>query len=325
MSISFSRRALLAMLGAAALAPAYGQDPYPNKPVTIVVPFAVGGSTDLVARLIGDQLGAALGQPAIVTNRTGGGGVVGWSNVARAQPDGYTMLTTEMSFAIAPGLVSNLPFDAKKDFTHITTAVQVPHVLVVNPKVPAKTVQELIALAKEKPGRLFYGSGGNGTNTHLAAELFKDSAGNLDIVHVPYKGAGAVLADLMGGQVQMLITSLPTALPHIQSGKLRALMIASDKRSPALPDVPSAPEVGLPRMDIKFWIGFAAPAGTPKAAIDKLNQSIIATLRLPASQKRLEQMGLETIGNTPAEATHLVDQEMSRWADVVKQRGIKVD
>lgn len=325
MKISLTRRALLAMLGAVALAPAYAEDPYPNKPVTIVVPFAVGGSTDLVARLIGDQLGQALGQPAIVTNRTGGGGVVGWSNVARAEPDGYTVLTTEMSFAIAPGLLSTLPFDAKKDFTHITTAVQVPHVLVVNPNVPAKTVQELIALAKKKPGELFYGSGGNGTNTHLAAELFKDSTGNLDIVHVPYKGAGAVLADLMGGQVQMLITSLPTALPHIKSGKLRALMVASDQRSPALPDVPSAPEVGLPKMDIKFWIGFAAPAGTPQAAIDKLNQSIIATLRTPASQKRLEQMGLETIGNTPAEATRLVDQEMDRWAGIVKQRGIKVD
>ncbi|MBO1110780.1 tripartite tricarboxylate transporter substrate binding protein [Bordetella petrii] len=325
MNIRLSRRSMLALLGAAALAPAYGQQPYPSKPVTIVVPFAVGGSTDLVARLIGDQLGNALGQPAIVTNRTGGGGVVGWSNVARAEPDGYTVLTTEMSFAIAPGLLSNLPFNAKKDFTHITTAVQVPHVLVVNPGVPAKTVQELIALAKKKPGELFYGSGGNGTNTHLAAELFKDAAGNLDIVHVPYKGAGAVLADLMGGQVQMLITSLPTALPHIKSGKLRALMVASDKRSPALPDVPSAPEAGLPRMDIKFWIGFAAPAGTPQAAIDKLNQSIIATLRLPASQQRLEQMGLETIGNTPAEATRLVEQEMGRWAKVIKQRGIKVD
>ncbi|MBO9352598.1 tripartite tricarboxylate transporter substrate binding protein [Bordetella petrii] len=325
MTIRLSRRSMLALLGAAALAPAHGQQSYPNKPVTIVVPFSVGGSTDLVARLIGDQLGEALGQPAIVTNRTGGGGVVGWSNVARAEPDGYTVLTTEMSFAIAPGLLSNLPFDAKKGFTHITTAVQVPHVLVVNPNVPAKTVQELIALAKQKPGELFYGSGGNGTNTHLAAELFKDAAGDLDIVHVPYKGAGAVLADLMGGQVQMLITSLPTALPHIQSGKLRALMMASDKRSPALPDVPSAPEVGLPRMDIKFWIGFAAPAGTPQAAIDKLNQSIIATLRLPASQQRLEQMGMETIGNTPAEAARLVQQEMDRWAEVIKQRGIKVD
>ncbi|OZI15839.1 hypothetical protein CAL18_17875 [Bordetella genomosp. 7] len=325
MTISTTRRALIALMTAAVVAPAAAQTSYPNKPVTIVVPFSVGGSTDLVARLIGDQLGNALGQPAIVTNRTGGGGIVGWSNVARAQPDGYTVLTTEMSFAIAPGLVPKLPFDAKKDFSHITTAVQVPHVLVVNPDVPAKTVQELIDLAKQKPGGLFYGSGGNGTNTHLAAELFKDAAGNLDIVHVPYKGAGAVLADLMGGQVQMLITSLPTALPHIQSGKLRALMIAGDKRSAALPDVPSAPEVGLPRMDIKFWIGFAAPAGTPQDAIQKLNEAITATLRLPATQERVGQMGLESIGNTPAEATALVDAEMARWADVVKQRGIKVD
>lgn len=325
MFMSKMRRAFVALMGAAALAPALAADVFPSKPVTIVVPFAVGGSTDLVARLVGDQLGSVLGQPAVVTNRTGGGGVVGWAHVARAQPDGYTILTTEMSFTIAPGLLPNLPFDAAKDFTHIITAAQVPHVLVVNPQVPANTVQELIELAKKKPGQLNYGSGGNGTNTHLAAELFKDTAGNLDIVHVPYKGAGAVLADLMGGQVQMLITSLPTALPHIKSGKLRALMIAGDKRSPALPDVPSAPEVGMPRMDIKFWIGFAAPAGTPQDAIDKLNKAIATTLGQPATRERIAQMGLDPIGNSPAEATALVDSEMKRWAEVVKLRNIKAD
>lgn len=325
MTPTFTRRQVLAAMAASLLSPAYGASAFPDHPITIVVPFAVGGSTDLSARLIAEELGATQKMPAIVVNRTGGGGVLGWSNVARQPADGYTLLTTEMSFAIAPGLLPSLPFDAHHGFAHIITAVQVPHVLVVNPNVPAKTVQELIALAKARPGKLFYGSGGTGTNTHLAAELFKDEAGKLDIMHVPYKGAGAVLADLMGGQVQMLITSLPTALPLIQSGKLRALMLASDKRSPALPDVPSAPEVGLPKLDIEFWIGFAAPAGTPPQIIDQLNRAISAALHTPAAQARVKDMGMEVIANTPAQAAALTDREMTRWAAVIKQNGIKAE
>jgi len=325
MTPTFTRRQVLAAMAASLLSPAYAAGSFPDHPITIVVPFAVGGSTDLSARLVAEELGATQNMPAIVVNRTGGGGVLGWSNVARQPADGYTLLTTEMSFAIAPGLLPSLPFDAHRGFAHIITAVQVPHVLVVNPDVPAKTVQELIALAKARPGKLFYGSGGTGTNTHLAAELFKDVAGKLDIVHVPYKGAGAVLADLMGGQVQMLITSLPTALPLIQAGKLRALMLASDKRSPALPDVPSAPEVGLPQLDIEFWIGFAAPAGTPPQIVDKLSHAIAAALRTPTAQARVKDMGMEVIANTPAQAAALTDREMARWAAVIKQNGIKAE
>jgi tripartite-type tricarboxylate transporter receptor subunit TctC len=197
-------------------------------------------------------------------------------------------------------------------------------VLVVNPGVPAKTVQEFIALVKAQPGKLFYGSGGNGTNTQLGSELFKNLTG-IDMVHVPYKGAGAVLQDLMGGQVQALVTSVPTALPGIRSGKLRALMVASEKRIAVLPDVPSAVEVGLPKMVMQFWVGFGAPAHTPQPIIDRLNREVIAMLKMPETKKRLDELGLEPVGNTPAEATQLVDAEIVRWTAVIKAANIKAD
>ncbi len=297
---------------------------YPNKPVTVIVPYAVGGTTDIVARLVTTQIGNGLGQPMVVDNRAGGGGNIGWGAVARAAPDGYTLLTTEMSFTIAPGLGVKQPFDPKKDFVHVITAAAAPQVLVVNPAVPAKKVQEFIAHAKANPGKLFYGSGGNGTNTHLGGELFKSAAG-IDLVHVPYKGAGQVLQDLMGGQVQALVTSLSTALPHIKSGKLRALMVTSEKRSALLPDVPSAKEAGLPTVVMDFWVGFSAPAGTPQPVIDKLNKVIADALNSAEGRKRLVEQGLEPVPNTPAQANHLVAVEMQRWGAVVKAAGIKAD
>jgi tripartite-type tricarboxylate transporter receptor subunit TctC len=297
---------------------------YPTKAITVVVPYAVGGTTDIVARLVTQQIGNGLGQSLVVDNRAGGGGNIGWGSVARSTPDGHTILTTEMSFTIAPALGVKQPFDAKKDFAHVITAASAPHVLVVTPSLPAKTVQEFIALAKAQPGKLNYGSGGNGTNTHLGGELFKSAAG-VDLVHVPYKGAGQVLQDLMGGQVQALVTSLPTALPHIKSGKLRALMVTSDKRSALLPDVPSATEAGLPKVVMDFWVGFAAPAGTPPAAVDKLNKAMADVLHSPEGQKRLAEQGLVPVANTPAQAAQLVSSEMQRWATVVKAANIKAD
>jgi tripartite-type tricarboxylate transporter receptor subunit TctC len=297
---------------------------YPNKAVTVVVPYAVGGTTDIVARLVTTQIGNGLGQPMVVDNRAGGGGNIGWGAVARSPADGYTLLTTEMSFTIAPALGTKQPFDAKKDFSHIITAAAAPHVLVVNPAVPAKTVQEFIAAAKANPGKFNYGSGGNGTNTHLGGELFKREAG-IDLVHVPYKGAGQVLQDLMGGQVQALVTSLPTALPHIKSGKLRALIVTSDKRSQLLPDVPSAKEAGLPKVVMDFWVGFSAPAGTPQPVIDKLNKTIADALNSADGRKRLAEQGLEPVPNSPAQASQLVAAEMQRWDAVVKAAGIKAD
>ncbi|XAH23345.1 tripartite tricarboxylate transporter substrate binding protein [Xylophilus sp. GW821-FHT01B05] len=318
-----TRRAL-ALAPAALLLPTLGRAQMNGRPITIVVPFSAGGSTDLVSRAVAQFAAPGLGASVIVDNRTGGGGVVGWGAVARANPDGHTLCTIELSYAIAAGLIPNLPFDPHKAFTQITTAVKVPHVLVVNPGVPAKTVQEFIALAKAQPGRLNYGSGGNGTNTHLAGELFKSLTGT-SIMHIPYKGAGAVLTDLMSGQVQALITSVPTALPHIKSGKLRALMVTGAQRNPTLPDVPSAAESGLPKMDMDFWIGFGAPAGTPQPVIDKLHKAIVESLALPDAKKRIDEMGLTVVGSTPAEAAALVKREIERWSAIIKQAGIKPD
>ncbi|BEP95330.1 tripartite tricarboxylate transporter substrate binding protein [Acidovorax sp. A79] len=295
---------------------------FPVRPITIVVPYAVGGTTDIVARLATNQVANGLGQPFVVDNKVGGGGLIGWGAVARAAPDGYTLLTTEMSFTIAPGLLPKMPFDAQKGFTHIITAASAPHVLVVNPGLPVKTVQDFIGLAKAKPGTMNYGSGGNGTNTHLGGELFKSAAG-IDLTHIPYKGAGAVLTDLMAGQVQALVTSLPTALPHIKSGKLRALVVTSEARSPLLPDVPSAKEASLPRFVMDFWVGFAAPAGTPQPVIDKLNQAFSSALNSEDGKRRLAEQGLTPVLNTPAQASLLAASEMKRWAAVVKSANIK--
>jgi tripartite-type tricarboxylate transporter receptor subunit TctC len=320
-----TRRRLAAaiVLIASAGSSAFAQS-YPTRPVTVVVPYAVGGTTDIVARLVGTQMGTSLGQSVVVDNRVGGGGNIGWGAVARAAPDGYTLLTTEMSFTIAPALGTKQPFDPKKDFSHIVTLAAAPHVLVINPALPAKTVQEFIALAKASPGKFNYGSGGNGTNTHLGGELFKSAAG-VSLVHVPYKGAGQVLQDLMGGQVQALVTSLPTALPHIKSGKLRALMVTSEKRSTLLPDVPSAKEAGLPKVVMDFWVGLAAPAGTPPAVIDRLNKAAVEALNSPEGRKRLADQGLEPVANSPAQAAQLAADETQRWGAVVNAAGIKAE
>jgi tripartite-type tricarboxylate transporter receptor subunit TctC len=297
---------------------------YPAKPLTLIVPFAVGGSSDIVSRIIGQELSTGLGKPVLIDNRTGAGGVIGWTALAKAAPDGYTLAAMDLSFSIAASLIPNLPFDPKKNFAFITTAISVPHVMVVHPSVKAKTVQELIALAKASPGKMFYGSGGNGTNTHLGGELFKSLAG-VDLVHVPYKGAGAVLQDLMGGQVQMLVSSITTTLPHIKAGKLRALVVTSDQRAAVLPDVPNAREAGLPKMVMLFWVAFAVPGGTPQPIIDRLNKEIVSALGNPDMKKRLADLGLDAVGNTPAQAAKLLDDEIQRWSVVIKAANIKAD
>lgn len=297
---------------------------FPERPVTLVIPYAVGGSTDIVARIIAQGMGDTLGQTVVSENRVGAGGAIGWNSVARAKPDGYTMLTTEMSFTIAPSLFPDLPFDAKKDFKQVGTAASAPHVLVVNADVPAKTVEEFIALARENPGKYNYGSGGLGTNTHLGAELFK-SLTDTDLLHIPYKGAGQVLQDLVAGQVHALVTSLPTALPHIKSGRLRALMVASDERADVLPDVPSATEVGLPGMAMDFWVGLSVPAGTPDAVVARLNQEMRAAVSSDAGKQRLAAQGLKPVGNSPDEAEALVNNEMQRWADVIRGANIRAE
>ena len=292
------------------------------KAITIVVPYATGGATDVVARMVAQQLGSRLGTPVIVENRQGGGGVVGWNSAARAAPDGNTLLAMEMSYSISAGLTPNLPYDPRTAFIPINIAVSVGHVLVINPAVPAKNIKELIALAKADPGKLNFGSGGTGTNTHLGGELLKAKLG-ISMTHVPYRGAGAVLADLMAGQVQVLVSAVSTTLPLVQAGKLRALMMMSDKRSAVLPDVPTAAEEGFEGLEMNYWVGFATPKGTPEAIVNKLNQDINAGLMTPESQKRLKDMAFVPVANTPAQAAQLLESEITRWSALIKQQGIQ--
>jgi tripartite-type tricarboxylate transporter receptor subunit TctC len=300
---------------------ALAQSSYPAKSITLVVPYSTGGTTDIITRLMAKELTGQMGKQVIVDNRVGGGGVIGWSYVARSPADGYTLLATELSFTIAPGLLASLPFDAKKGFQQIATATSVPHVLVVTPSLPVKNVKELIALAKSRPGELNFGSGGTGTNTHLGSELLKNLAG-INMVHIPYKGAGAVLTDLMAGQVQVLISAAPTVLPYVASHRLRALMVTDDKRTRVLPDVPSVKEAGLPKMVMNFWVGYSVPAGTPQSIVERLNKEIVAAVNAPDAKARFVELGLDAVGNTPAQATQLVNDEIERWAGVIKAAGI---
>jgi tripartite-type tricarboxylate transporter receptor subunit TctC len=322
-SITFKTVAKTWLAGASLASTLVLAQAFPGKTVTLVVPYAPGGSTDILARVVAQHLPAQLGQAAVVENRTGGGGVVGRSSVARAPADGYTLLTNEMSFPISAALLPNMPFDPKTAFTHLTIAAQVPHVLVVHPGVPASTVKELVAYARANPGKLNYGSGGNGTNTHMGAELFKSLTGTF-MTHIPYRGGAAALQDVLAGQVQWMVTALPGALPHIKSGKVRALMVTSNERSSVAPDIPSAKESGLD-MDVQFWLGFSAPTGTPPATLARLQKDIATVLALPDVKKRLGDMGFTTIASSSAEAQKLIDNEMQRWARVIKTSGIKAD
>lgn len=294
---------------------------YPSRPVTLVVPFAPGGTTDIVARLVAQQLTGSLGS-VIVENRSGGGGVVGWRSVAAAKPDGYTVLTADLSFAIAAGFLPDLQFDARQDFAPITFAVSVPHVLAVNPDLPAKTFQDFVAQAKAAPGKLFYGSGGVGTNAHFAFELFKSATG-IDVTHVAFRGAGAVIPEVMAGRIQAATIAVPGALPFIKAGTLRGLLVMSDTRSPVLPDVPSAKDVGFAQLDMRFWISFVVPAKTPREIIERLNKDIKAALTSPVVKKRFDDLGLDVVASTPAEAATFIDSEIVRYGALAKTAGIK--
>ena len=301
---------------------AFAQTPYPAKSITLVVPYATGGSSDLITRLVAKELTGQMGRQVIVDNRLGGGGLVGWNSVARSPADGYTVLATDLSFTIAPGLLASLPFDARRGFQQIATATTVPHALVITPSLPVKDIKAFIALAKARPGELNYGSGGNGTNTHLGAELMKNITG-ISMVHIPYKGAGAVLQDLMAGQVQALISAMPTVLPYVNSGRLRALMVTDGKRAAVMPQIPSAVEAGLPGMKMLFWLGYSVPAGVPQPVVERLNKEIVAAVNAPDAKKRFAELGLDAVGNSSADATKMVNDEIDRWSAVIKAAGIK--
>jgi tripartite-type tricarboxylate transporter receptor subunit TctC len=314
--------ALVLALGAGT---AFAQGAYPSKPIKIVVPFAAAGTTDLLARAVGNEMQKAMGQPVVVENRPGAGGNLGSDIVAKAAPDGYTLLVGAVSpQAINVTLYPKMPYDVMRDFVHITLIAAVPNVLEVNPSVPVKTVKELIALAKSKPGQLTYASSGSGTSIHLSAELFKTMAG-VDMLHIPYKGSGPAVTDLIAGQVNLMFDNLPSSIAQIKAGKLRAIAVTTLKRSPALPDVPTIAESGLPGYDASSWFGMHAPAGTSKDIVQKLYQVVSKSLHTPEMSERLATQGAEAVGNTPEEFTEFVRAEIAKWAKVVKASGARVD
>ena len=313
----------LALLGSVTMAAA--QDAFPTRPVSLVIPFPAGGSTDLVGRIVAEKMSSLLGQQIVVDNRGGAGGNVGSAVVAKAEPDGYTILMgTVATHAINPALYKKMPYDPVADFAPISLLVVVPNVLVVNPDFPAQNVQELIALAKEKPGELSYASSGNGTPLHLSGELFKSMAG-VDIVHVPYKGAGPALIDVMGGHVPIMFDNLPSSTEHIKAGKLRGLAVTTAERAPSMPDLPTIAESGLPGYETYTWNALFAPAGTPPEVIAKLNEAAVAAVKDPAVQAKLADVGASVVGSTPEELGEHVKAEMAKWAPVVKASGAQID
>jgi tripartite-type tricarboxylate transporter receptor subunit TctC len=298
--------------------------PYPAKPVRIVVPAAPGGTIDIFARAIGQKLGEALGQPVIVENRAGGGTNIGNEAVAKAAPDGYTLLMGGVTIATNPSLYASLAYDPAKDLVPVSILVASGNVLIVNPAVAATSVRELVALAKAQPGRLNFGSPSTGSTPHLAGELFKSIAG-VDIVHVPYKGAAPALTDLMAGQLQIGFDNIPPALPHIQSGKLRALAVTSARRSALLPDLPTMGEAGLPGFDVSAWFGLFAPAGTPPEIVTRVQAEAVRALRSPEVRERIAALGFDPLGMTTEESAAYVKAETARWAKIIKASGARAD
>jgi tripartite-type tricarboxylate transporter receptor subunit TctC len=298
---------------------------WPAKPIKYIVPFAAGGTTDILARTVGEKLSIALGQPVIIENKPGAGGGVGAEFVAKAAPDGYTIMGGTIStHAINASLYKNLPYDPVKDFAPVILIARVPNMLVINVDVPAKSVPELIALLKANPNKYSFASSGNGTSQHLSGELFKSMSGT-EMQHIPYKGSPPALQDVMGGQVTMTFDNITTAWPLAKAGKLRALAVTTAKRSSVAPDVPTLAESGLPGFEIGSWQGVFAPAGTPPEIVRRLNAEIAKILALPDVKEKLAALGAEVSPNTPEEFLVLVKAEVVKWADVVKKSGAKVD
>ena len=292
---------------------------YPTRAIHVIVPFAPGGGNDTVARLVGDGLTAELGQPVVVENRPGAGGVVGAEAVARAPADGYTLFLGGVgSHAINPNLHAHLSYDPIRDFAPITLVASAPLVLVVHPSVPAKSVRELVALAKAQPGHLNYASNGNGSSSHLAAVMF-DSMTGADMVHVPYKGLSPALTDLLSGQVQLMFSSVVAILPHVKAGKLRALAVSSPARMALLPDLPTIAESGVPGYESSSWYGILAPAGTPAEVVKRLNAALVKVITQPAFRDALAREGAEPVGNSPEAFGAFIKAEKERLGDVIRQ------
>jgi tripartite-type tricarboxylate transporter receptor subunit TctC len=324
-----SRRQTLAalLLAACALgagAPVHAQDVWPNRSVRMVVPFAAGGATDVVARALAKDLGELWGQPVVVDNRAGAGGNIGAEVVAKAPPDGYTLLMASGALTINPHIYAKLPFDSQKDFIPVTNVASGPQLIVVHPGVPAKSVTDLIAIAKAKPGTVNFGSAGIGSQTHMAGENFVDAAG-ITATHVPYKGEGPALADLIAGQIQFVVANIAAAAPHVNNGTIRALAVTSLTRSPLLPDVPTVAESGIAGFENAGWFGLLVPAGTPPAIVNKIHADTVKMLERREMKERLSVQGMAPVGNTPAAFASAIKDESKRWEQVVKSRGLKVN
>jgi len=295
---------------------------YPSKTVRLIVPFAAGGSTDIMGRLVAQKLSEAWGQQVIVDNRPGGSTVIGTDIVAKSAPDGHTLLVTPAPFTIVPSLLKKLPYDPAKDFAPITLINTTPLVVIVHPGVPAKNIKELVALAKARPGVLNFGSSGSGGSNHLAGELFNAMA-NVKISHVPYKGNGPAMIDLLGGHIDMAYNGLTSALQHIKTGKLRALGVTSLKRSAALPDMPTLDEQGLKGFQAVAWNGLTGPAGMPKAAVDRAASDVARLMKSPELAEFLKREGSDPVGSSTAEYTTFLRDEIAKWKTVIERAGIK--
>ena len=312
--------AFAALVAAAALA-----QPYPSKPVRLIVPFPAGGPADIFGRFLAQGMSTVFGQPVVIENVSGVGGVLGIDRAAKASADGYTLaLNSSSTVAIAPFSMARMPYDPARDLALITTVVRVPEVLAVNPVLPVNTLAELIAYAKANPGRINYGSAGSGTITHLAGELLKTEA-NLELVHVPYKGAAPAVNDLLGGQVQMGIFDVPILLPHIRAGKLKALAITSAKRAPTLPDVPTTGEANYPKVNSDNWYGLVAPAGTPPAILRRIHAAAIAALNSPELIEQYAKVSGVPMPSSPEEYSVYLVYEQAKWGKVVKAIGFKAE
>jgi len=316
---------LVAVAAAACLGSAQAESTYPSRPVRIIVPFPPGGATDIVARAVGERLQASLGQPFVVENKAGASGNIGMGEAVRAPADGYTLvLGAPQTLTINPQIFSNLPFDPQKELAPIVVVASVPNVLIVTNKLPVKTPQELIAYAKQNPGKLNYGSSSIGGTPHLSAEMFKAMT-DTSIVHVPYKGSAPALQDLVGGQIEMMFDNLPAALPQIRAGNLRALAVTTMKRSSSTPDLPTLDESGVKGFDSQGWFALLAPAGTPQPILEKLNAAVVAALATPEFRQRLETVGAEPVGGSIDDFKQRIRQETERWGKVIKFANIKVE
>lgn len=312
------------VLSVAAVGAAQAQG-YPNKPVRVIVPYPAGGTTDIIARVAAQQLSERLKQPFVVENKAGANGAIGSVEVARAPADGYTLLMgTASTHGINSAVYKSLPYDAVKDFAPVTIVASTPNIIAVHPSVPAKNLQELLALAKAQPGKLNYGSTSLGGSPHMSAELLKMMAG-VDMVHVPYKGAAPMLTDLMGGQVQIGFDNLPSTINFVRSGKVRAIAVTTPQRWPGAPDIPTVAESGLPGYEVSGWFGLLAPAGTPPAVLATIQQALAEAVKQPDVNKQMLDLGAQPVANTPDAFAKLVQADVAKWRDVVKTTGVKLD